>query len=116
MRFSSKLIHLNNEKVEQFTITSEKDQEQIVGDLLLKSSGKCRVGRVDKEENPKSAPPFTTSTLQQEAVRKLGFTTSRTMRIAQQLYEGISLAEGTVGLITYCEQILSAYQRGTRSD
>ena len=101
-QFSSKLIQLNNEKVEQFTITSEKDQEQIVGDLLLKSSGKCRVGRVDKKKRTRNpAPPFTTSTLQQEAVRKLGFTTSRTMRIAQQLYEGISLAEGTVGLITY---------------
>src|SRR6056300_1548458 len=101
-QFSSKLIQLNNKKVEQFTITSDKDQEQIVGDLLLKSSGKCRVGRVDKKKRTRNpAPPFTTSTLQQEAVRKLGFTTSRTMRIAQQLYEGISLAEGTVGLITY---------------
>src|SRR5210317_1945243 len=101
-QFSSKLIQLNNKKVEQFTITSDKDQEQIVGDLLLKSSGKCKVARVDKKKRVRNpAPPFTTSTLQQEAVRKLGFTTSRTMRIAQQLYEGIALGDGTAGLITY---------------
>src|SRR6056300_451789 len=100
--FASKLIQLNDKKVEQFTIVSENDQEKIVGDLLLKSSGKCKVARVDKKKRVRNpAPPFTTSTLQQEAVRKLGFTTSRTMRIAQQLYEGIALGDGTAGLITY---------------
>src|SRR5210317_842175 len=100
--FASKLIQLNDKKVEQFTIVSENNQEKIVGDLLLKSSGKCKVARVDKKKRVRNpAPPFTTSTLQQEAVRKLGFTTSRTMRIAQQLYEGIALGDGTAGLITY---------------
>src|SRR5690606_17450435 len=47
------------------------------------------------------APPFTTSTLQQEAARKLGFSAQRTMRLAQQLYEGVDFGEGAVGLITY---------------
>jgi DNA topoisomerase I len=61
------------------------------------------VGSVKKQERKRApAPPFITSTLQQEASRKLGFSSSRTMRIAQQLYEGIDLgAEGSVGLITY---------------
>ena len=60
------------------------------------------VGAVSRTERRKSAPPpFTTSTLQQEASRKLGFGATRTMRAAQSLYEGIALAEGQVGLITY---------------
>ena len=55
-----------------------------------------------KERKRRPSPPFTTSTLQQEAARKLGFTTSRTMKIAQGLYEGVALGdEGMVGLITY---------------
>ncbi|HEX6989635.1 MAG TPA: type I DNA topoisomerase, partial [Bacillota bacterium] len=58
------------------------------------------VRRRERRRNP--SPPFTTSTLQQEAARKLGFTARRTMRTAQQLYEGLELrGEGTVGLITY---------------
>src|SRR5699024_8301497 len=59
-----------------------------------------KVKRQDKNRNP--APPFTTSTLQQEASRKLNMTPARTMSIAQQLYEGVELTgEGSVGLITY---------------
>ena len=55
-----------------------------------------------KERKRRPAPPFTTSTLQQEAARKLGFSTSRTMKVAQGLYEGVSIGtEGNVGLITY---------------
>jgi DNA topoisomerase-1 len=57
------------------------------------------VDRKQRRRNP--SPPFTTSTLQQEASRKLGFSASRTMRLAQQLYEGIDIGEGSVGLITY---------------
>ena len=95
-------IILNNEKLEQFTITSEEEEKKIVGELLLKSSGKVRVSRVEKKQRVRNpTAPFTTSTLQQEAVRKLGFTTRSTMITAQQLYEGISIEEGTVGLITY---------------
>ena len=100
--FSSKLFTLNNEKVEQFTVTSQTQQEKIVGELLLKSSGKATVSRVEKKQRiRKPSAPFTTSTMQQEAVRKLGFTTNRTMRVAQQLYEGIETKEGAIGLISY---------------
>lgn len=61
-----------------------------------------RVAQVETKERRKSPPPpFTTSTLQQAASSRLGYTASRTMRIAQRLYEGVDLPEGTVGLITY---------------
>ena len=100
--FSAKLIQLNHEKVEQFTVINHDQQNDIVGKLLLASAGKTTVSRVEKKQRSRSpAAPFTTSTLQQEAVRKLGFTTSRAMRIAQQLYEGMDVGNGTVGLITY---------------
>ncbi|HZV97586.1 MAG TPA: type I DNA topoisomerase [Methylophilaceae bacterium] len=100
--FDAKLIQLDGKKVEQFTVTNKEQQEEIVGKLLVASAGKTTVSRVEKKQKNRSpAAPFTTSTLQQEAVRKLGFTTSRAMRIAQQLYEGIDVGSGTVGLITY---------------
>jgi DNA topoisomerase-1 len=100
--FSAKLIQLNNEKVEQFTVINHDQQADIIGKLLIASAGKTTVTRVEKKQRNRSpAAPFTTSTLQQEAVRKLGFTTSRAMRIAQQLYEGVDVGSGTVGLITY---------------
>lgn len=101
-KFNAKLIQLNGEKVEQFTVVNHDQQTDIVGKLLLASAGKTTVSRVEKKQRSRSpAAPFTTSTLQQEAVRKLGFTTSRAMRIAQQLYEGVDIGSGTVGLITY---------------
>ncbi|MBM3350195.1 MAG: type I DNA topoisomerase [Betaproteobacteria bacterium] len=100
--FKAKLVQLNNQKVEQFTVTQHDQQADIVGKLLLACAGKTTVSRVEKKQRSRSpAAPFTTSTLQQEAVRKLGFTTSRAMRIAQQLYEGVDVGGGTVGLITY---------------
>jgi DNA topoisomerase-1 len=100
--FKAKLVQLNNQKVEQFTVINHDQQADIVGKLLLASAGKTTVSRVEKKQRSRSpAAPFTTSTLQQEAVRKLGFTTSRAMRVAQQLYEGVDVGSGTVGLITY---------------
>ena len=76
--------------------------KKIVGELLLKSGGKTRISRIDKKQRIRNpAAPFTTSTLQQQAVRKLGFTTKRTMIIAQKLYEGIDTGSETVGLISY---------------
>lgn len=100
--FNAKLVLLNHQKVEQFTVINHDQQADIVGKLLLASAGKTTVTRVEKKQRSRSpAAPFTTSTLQQEAVRKLGFTTSRAMRIAQQLYEGVDVGGGTVGLITY---------------
>ncbi|HOY69696.1 MAG TPA: type I DNA topoisomerase [Methylotenera sp.] len=100
--FTAKLVQLNNQKVEQFSVINHDQQADVVGKLLLASAGKTTVSRVEKKQRSRSpAAPFTTSTLQQEAVRKLGFTTSRAMRIAQQLYEGVDVGGGTVGLITY---------------
>lgn len=100
--FNAKLVQLNNQKVEQFTVINHDQQADIVGKLLLASAGKTTVSRVEKKQRSRSpAAPFTTSTLQQEAVRKLGFTTARAMRVAQQLYEGVDVGGGTVGLITY---------------
>ncbi len=100
--FNAKLVLLNNQKIEQFTVVNHDQQADIVGKLLLASAGKTTVSRVEKKQRSRSpAAPFTTSTLQQEAVRKLGFTTSRAMRVAQQLYEGVDVGSGTVGLITY---------------
>ena len=100
--FNAKLIQFNGEKVEQFTVINHDQQADIVGKLLLASAGKTTVSRVEKKQRSRSpAAPFTTSTLQQEAVRKLGFTTSRAMRVAQGLYEGVDIGSGTVGLITY---------------
>ncbi len=100
--FNAKLIQFNGEKVEQFTVINHNQQADIVGKLLIASAGKTTVSRVEKKQRSRSpAAPFTTSTLQQEAVRKLGFTTSRAMRVAQQLYEGVDVGSGTTGLITY---------------
>jgi DNA topoisomerase-1 len=70
--------------------------------LLEAANGSLLVAGVEKKQRRRQpAPPFITSTLQQEGVRKLGFTAQKTMRIAQQLYEGIDVGEGAVGLITY---------------
>jgi DNA topoisomerase-1 len=100
--FKAKLIQFKGEKVEQFTVINHDQQADIVGKLLIASAGKTTVSRVEKKQRSRSpAAPFTTSTLQQEAVRKLSFTTSRAMRVAQQLYEGVDIGSGTVGLITY---------------
>jgi DNA topoisomerase-1 len=73
-----------------------------LAEARLAPPGRLRVLSVDrKQRNRNPAPPFTTSTLQQEAARKLGLSAQRTMRLAQQLYEGVDYGEGAVGLITY---------------
>ena len=100
--FDARLMQLDGKKVEQFTVTTQAQEREIVGKLLVACAGKTTVSRVEKKQKNRSpAAPFTTSTLQQEAVRKLGFTTNRAMRIAQQLYEGVDIGGGAVGLITY---------------
>lgn len=102
INFIAKLFLYQNQKVEQFTITNEKDATRITNDLSQKANGLLVVQKVEKKERKRNpTAPFTTSTLQQEAVRKLGFSAQKTMRIAQQLYEGIETDQGPLGLITY---------------
>ena len=101
--FSSRLVAYRGNKVEQFSFENEATARAVEKTLLEAADGKLKtlsVTRKQRRRNP--AAPFTTSTLQQEASRKLGFNTQRTMRTAQRLYEGIELpGEGNVGLITY---------------
>ena len=120
--FSARLVRFDDNKVEQFTITDGERAQQVAGHLedsaaaqVSEAAGRedpdagsaagigvLVVSKVDRKQRKRHpAPPFITSTLQQEAVRKLGFTAAQTMRIAQQLYEGIDTGEGSVGLITY---------------
>ncbi len=101
-KFSAKLFQYKGDKLNQFSVGTEAAQAEIV-EYLKKSSGDtATVVQVDKKRKQRQASaPFTTSTLQQEAVRKLGFTTDRAMRVAQQLYEGVDTGGGAVGLITY---------------
>ncbi len=101
--FTAKLNKLDGKKFEQFTITNGEDAEAARQRLVKAAGGALHVTDVaSKERKRRPAAPFTTSTLQQEAARKLGFTTRKTMQVAQKLYEGVAIGEeGTVGLITY---------------
>lgn len=100
--FQAKLTHLNSDKLEQFTINNEKQAVAARDTLNKATNGTLTVNKVTKKERKrKPAAPFITSTVQQEASRKLGFTAKRSMMVAQQLYEGIDIDEGSVGLITY---------------
>jgi DNA topoisomerase-1 len=86
----------------KFTFTNEKDAHAARNALLSAANGSLHVDQVKKKETRRNPnPPFTTSTMQQEAARKLRFSAQRTMRTAQQLYEGIDIGGETVGLITY---------------
>ncbi|MDF1678539.1 MAG: type I DNA topoisomerase [Legionellaceae bacterium] len=100
--FEARLTHYASEKLEQFTVTDAKKANAMRDALLKAADGSLLVEAVDKKQRKRRpAPPFITSTLQQEAARKLGFTARKTMTVAQQLYEGIDIGSGTVGLITY---------------
>jgi len=101
--FASRLVSYRGEKVEQFSFESEDAAREVEKTLLDAAGGEFNVIGVTKRQRRRNpAAPFTTSTLQQEASRKLGFNTQRTMRVAQKLYEGIELpGEGQVGLISY---------------
>jgi DNA topoisomerase-1 len=101
-RFSAKLTQLHGEKLGQFSICREDQAHAAEQELREAAAGALTVSGIEKKQRKRNpAAPFTTSTLQQEASRKLGFTTRRTMSVAQQLYEGIDIGEGAVGLITY---------------
>lgn len=100
--FTARLLEFDGKKVEQFTLVDTGGAEAAKAAILAAANGQLRVGKVDKKQRKRTpGPPFTTSTLQQDANRKLGFTAQRTMRTAQQLYEGVEIGGDTVGLITY---------------
>ncbi len=100
--FQAKLTHLDNKKLDQFDINNEKSAQEAHDSLNQTAQGTLVVGKVERKERRRNpAAPFITSTLQQESIRKLRFSAQRTMRIAQQLYEGIDLGSGPIGLITY---------------
>ena len=97
--FSAKLTHFKGEKLEQFTVEHEARSKEWLATLEGKDARVMRIEKKRRARHP--GAPFTTSTLQQAGVRQLGMTTDRVMRTAQQLYEGMDLGEGPVGLITY---------------
>jgi len=113
----ARLLEYGGEKLTQFSITRGEQAHAMEQTLLAAAHtqfaesgaaanettiGRLRVAKVERKQRKRNpAAPFTTSTLQQEASRKLGFSTQRTMRVAQQLYEGIDTGSGAVGLITY---------------
>jgi DNA topoisomerase-1 len=100
--FAARLAEYAGEKVEQFSFRDGAAASAAREALLDAARGRTRVTGIERKQRRRNpAPPFTTSTLQQESSRKLGFNARRTMMIAQRLYEGIETGEGTVGLITY---------------
>jgi len=93
------LTHLNGKKLDKFAIQTEAEAQAT---LSMLNQLTWKVSSVEKKQSRRNPyPPFTTSTIQQEASRKLGLTATRTMRTAQGLYEGIDIGGETVGLITY---------------
>ena len=99
--FKAKLFQFQGKKLEQLSIGSQAEYDAIHA-KLADAKLPPKVVRVEKKGKQRSpAAPFTTSTLQQEAVRKLGMTSDRTMRTAQSLYEGVDIGGQTIGLITY---------------
>ncbi len=112
-KFNARLTCYQNEKVEQFTVVSASQSEDVVATLKAAANGKLTVEKVAKKQRKRNpAAPFITSTLQQEAARKLGFNAQRTMRAAQKLYEeghitymrtdSVNLAEEAISNIREC--------------
>ena len=98
-KFSSRLTILNSHKLAKMDIKNEKEADLALQDIKKSKFNISKIELKRVKRNP--LPPFTTSTLQQEASNKLGFSASRTMRVAQKLYEGINIGSETSGLITY---------------
>ena len=98
-KINATLTHINDKKLDKFTIQNEKQAKEIQSILETK---KYKVANIEKKQTKKNPyAPFTTSTLQQEASKKLGFSAKMTMSVAQKLYEGKDIGDGTHGLITY---------------
>ena len=99
--FPAKLHVLDGQRLKKFDLENE-GQADAARDQVQAGAGKLAVASVERKERKRNpAPPFTTSTLQQEASRKLRFSARKTMQVAQQLYEGVDLGSGPAGLITY---------------
>ena len=96
---SARLTHWKSDKLEKFSITAEKEATAIAKALESKQFSVSSVEPKQSKRNPYA--PFTTSTLQQDASRKLGFGAKKTMQLAQKLYEGVDTGGETAGLITY---------------
>ena len=102
MGFQSRLVRLQNARLEQFSLTTAEQAQDVRDRLSRAAAGQLRVARVNRSQRQrKPSPPFITSTLQQDAARKLRFSTQRTMRTAQSLYEGVTVNGVSQGLITY---------------
>jgi DNA topoisomerase-1 len=101
--FTSRLVRFRGEKVEQFSFGDEAVAREAEAAIKESAQGQLTAVSIEKKKRRRNpAAPFTTSTLQQEASRKLGFNTQWTMRVAQRLYEGIEIpGEGQTGLISY---------------
>jgi DNA topoisomerase-1 len=97
--FSARLTRVFDQKLDKFSLANEADAQRAVAEVEARRFTVDTLEKRKVQRHP--APPFATSTLQQEAARKLGFGTDRTMRTAQRLFEGIALDGETVGLITY---------------
>ncbi len=98
-QFTAKLSVLDNNKLSKMDLKNENETNLALEKIRNSSFNITKISTKRVRRNP--MPPFTTSTLQQEASNKLGFGASRTMRIAQKLYEGINIGSETTGLITY---------------
>ena len=97
--FTARLTQLDGQKLDKLDLKTEADAQAAVAKIIASDAAVTQIETKRVKRNPQ--PPFTTSTLQQEASRKLGFSASRTMQIAQKLYEGINIGSETTGLITY---------------
>jgi DNA topoisomerase I len=97
--FQARLHALDGKTLDKFALANEADAQQVVKAVGTAPFAVTRLKQTEKKRNP--AAPFTTSTLQQEASRKLGFSARKTMSVAQKLYEGIDIGQGPEGLITY---------------
>jgi len=100
--FTANLVRLDDKKYRQFDIQDEERATSVRGQLIADANGQLKADRITrKERKRRPAPPFITSTLQQDASRKLRFSAQKTMRTAQTLYEGVDINGNTEGLITY---------------